>query len=142
MSPNDSDKTSRETGSKLSPRFDAGGLITAVVTQAGTGSPLMVAHMTAKALELTIETGEAHFFSRSRNEIWHKGAASGNVLHVTDIRVDCDQDCVWLSVELTGPGAACHTGRKTCFYRRITDSGGLEMTEDDPLFDPEQVYGR
>ena len=134
----------RETGLDLMPKFDGNGLITAVVSQAGSGDPLMVAHMNREALELTLETGEAHFYSRSRAEIWHKGGTSGNVLAVSDIRIDCDQDAVWLSVEAKGHGAACHTGRETCFFRRIQSADGthkLEMTGHMPLFDPKSVHG-
>lgn len=130
-----------ETGTILLPRFNADGLVTAVVSDASTGELLMLAHMNEQALQLTIQTNEAHFFSRSRQEIWHKGATSGNVLHVKEMRIDCDQDAIWLLAELSGDGAACHTGRKSCFYRRITDSGELEMTGDAPLFDPAMVYG-
>jgi len=134
----------RETGLQLMPKFDDKGLITAVVSKAGDGAPLMVAHMNREALDLSLETGEAHFYSRSRAEIWHKGGTSGNVLKICDIWVDCDQDAVWMSVEPKGHGAACHTGRETCFFRRIkTDDGltKLEMTGHSPLFDPKSVYG-
>lgn len=133
----------RETGRQLLPKFDAHGLITAVVSEAETGAPLMVAHMNAQALELSIKTGEAHFYSRSRAEIWHKGGTSGNVLAIQDMKVDCDQDAVWLSVVAKGHGAACHTGRKSCFFRRIVvdnDETTLELTGEVPLFDPAEVY--
>ncbi len=132
-----------ETSSVFAPRFDDNGLITAVVTEAGTGLPLMVAHMNAQAIKLSIETGEAHFWSRSRKEIWHKGGTSGNVLQIVDIHTDCDQDCLWISVEAKGHGAACHTGRKSCFYRKLIAQDGevsLHMTQDEPLFDPKDVY--
>jgi phosphoribosyl-AMP cyclohydrolase len=112
----------RETGTALAPRFDAAGLVTAVVTDRTSGEVLMVAHMDAAALALTVETGEAHFFSRSRQRLWRKGETSGNVLRVHDMRIDCDQDAVWLIVEPAGP--ACHTGARSCFYRRI-DAAGL-----------------
>jgi len=112
-----------ETGRVLDPRYDANGLVTAVATDAATGELLMLAHMNAEALALTLETGIAHFWSRSRKAQWKKGETSGNMLHVRDIRIDCDQDAVWLIVEADGP--ACHTGQRSCFYRRIRD-GALE----------------
>jgi phosphoribosyl-AMP cyclohydrolase len=113
----------RETGLALDPKYDANGLITAVASHAETGELLMLAHMNAEALERTIATGEAHFWSRSRGKLWKKGETSGHVLTVREIRVDCDQDAIWLIVDPAGP--ACHTGEPSCFYRRITD-GGLE----------------
>ncbi|BCA57791.1 phosphoribosyl-AMP cyclohydrolase [Sphingomonas sp. HMP6] len=108
---------SRETGLVLDPKYDAAGLITAVATDRSTGEILMLAHMNAEALRLTIATGEAHFWSRSRAALWKKGETSGNILRVTDLRIDCDQDAVWLIVDPVGP--ACHTGMRSCFYRRI-----------------------
>lgn len=107
----------RETGLVLDPKYDAAGLITAVATNRTTGDVLMVAHMNAEALRLTVETNVAHFWSRSRGALWKKGESSGNVLRVVDIRIDCDQDAVWLLVDPAGP--ACHTGARSCFYRRI-----------------------
>lgn len=107
----------RETGLRLDPKFDAAGLITAVATDAADGMPLMVAHMNREALDRTIETGEAHFWSRSRGRLWRKGETSGNVLRVVEMRVDCDQDAVWLRCEPAGP--ACHTGARSCFYRVV-----------------------
>ncbi len=136
-----SDPDNLETGIRLSPNFDANGLITAIVSEAGTGEPLMVAYMNQEALSLSLQTGEAHFYSRSRQEIWHKGATSGNVLTITQMRIDCDQDAIWVEATLSGHGAACHTGRKSCFYRRITNNGKLELTGDSPMFDPKVVYG-
>lgn len=115
----------RETGDRLMPKYDAAGLVTAVVTDAGGGGVLMVAHMNADALALTLATGEAHFWSRSRDRLWKKGETSGNALRVREVRVDCDQDALWLIAELAGP--ACHTGAASCFYRRIAD-GALERT--------------
>ena len=109
------DKTELETTMELRPRFDERGLIQAVATDARTGEVLMVAHMNAEALALTIETGEACYWSRSRGEVWRKGATSGNVQRIVELRVDCDQDAVWMKVEPAGP--ACHTGERTCFYR-------------------------
>jgi len=112
---------SRETGVLLDPKYDAAGLITAVVTDAESGEVLMLAHMNDAALAATVETGEATFWSRSRQELWRKGATSGNVMRVRDIRIDCDQDAVWLIVDPAGP--ACHTGERSCFYRRVTREG-------------------
>jgi len=112
----------RETGLVLDPKYDAAGLITAVVTDHASGELLMVAHMNAEALERTMATGEAHFWSRSRKALWRKGEASGNVLRVEEMRIDCDQDALWLRVKAAGP--ACHTGERSCFYRRI-DGGKL-----------------
>jgi len=105
----------RETGLTLDPKYDAAGLITAVCTHGD--SVLMVAHMNAEALAKTIETGEAHFWSRSRGRLWKKGETSAHVLHVREVRVDCDQDAVWLIVDPAGP--ACHTGEPSCFYRLV-----------------------
>ena len=132
-----------ESGIQLLPKFDVNGLVTAVVSEADSGLPLMVAHMNREALDLSISTGEAHFYSRSRQEIWHKGGTSGNVLTIKDMWVDCDQDAVWLSVIAEGHGAACHTGRKSCFFRRVTSQRGensLEHIGMDPIFDPKKVY--
>ena len=111
----------REQSLVLDPKYDAAGLITAVVSDHADGTVLMVAHMNAEALALTGSTGEAHFWSRSRGRLWKKGESSGNVLRVIEIRIDCDQDAVWLQVEATGP--ACHTGERSCFYRRIEGDG-------------------
>ncbi|MFC3713830.1 phosphoribosyl-AMP cyclohydrolase [Sphingoaurantiacus capsulatus] len=111
-----------ETTLKLMPRYDERGLVQAVATDAATGELLMVAHMNAEALARTLATGEAHYWSRSRQEVWHKGATSGNVQQVVEARIDCDQDAVWLKVRPAGP--ACHTGETTCFYRLI-DGGQL-----------------
>ncbi|HLZ78319.1 MAG TPA: phosphoribosyl-AMP cyclohydrolase [Sphingomonas sp.] len=107
----------REQGSTLAPKFDANGLITAVASHAETGELLMLAHMNAEALERTIATGEAHFWSRSRGRLWKKGESSGHVLKVREMRIDCDQDALWLIVDPAGP--ACHTGEPSCFYRRL-----------------------
>lgn len=111
----------RETGLDLDPKFDAAGLVTAVVTDRASGTVLMVAHMNAAAIAATRETGEATFFSRSRGRLWKKGETSGHVLRVIEMRVDCDQDAIWVIAEPAGP--ACHTGAPSCFYRRITDDG-------------------
>lgn len=112
----------REQGSTLAPKYDANGLITAVASHAGTGELLMLAHMNVEALEQTIATGEAHFWSRSRGRLWKKGESSGHILKVREMRIDCDQDALWLIVDPAGP--ACHTGETSCFYRRV-EGGGL-----------------
>ena len=124
FSPPPSDKAQLEEGGAFTPRFGADGLITAVVTDAGDGALLMVAHMNAEALALTLETGIAHYWSRSRNELWKKGETSGNFQRVEELRTDCDQDAVWLKVSVAGDGATCHTGRRSCFYR-IVETDGL-----------------
>ena len=110
-----------ETGLALNPKWDALGLVTAVATDAATGEVLMVAHMNADALAATLATGKAHYWSRSRQELWHKGATSGHIQRVVEMRIDCDQDALWLKVEPAGP--ACHTGARNCFYRRVTADG-------------------
>jgi phosphoribosyl-AMP cyclohydrolase len=132
-----------EEGAELAPKFDADGLIPAVTTDVATGELLMVGYMNAEALRKTIETGEAHYWSRSRQVLWHKGATSGLVQKVTELMIDDDQDCVWLKVAVAG-GASCHVGYRTCFYRRIPlgkNSKALEFTEQDKVFDPKVVYG-
>ncbi|MCB1457168.1 MAG: phosphoribosyl-AMP cyclohydrolase [Nitratireductor sp.] len=137
-------KAELESGTRLLPRFDSSGLVTAVVTDAGDGMVLMVAHMNAEALARTIETGQAWYWSRSRQELWLKGATSGETQRVVEIRTDCDQDAIWIKVETAGKGAACHTGMRSCFYRRVENSaGGPILVRDDekPRFDPEKVYG-
>jgi len=128
-----------EEGATLAPKFDAHGLVTAIAIEAGSKDVLMLAHMNAEALRLTLETGEAHYYSRSRKKIWKKGETSGEVQKVVDVRVDCDQDAILLVVEQTGRGAACHTGRKSCFYRRV-ENGALADTGEPKLFDPKEVY--
>ena len=127
----------QESGSALSPKFDANGLLTAIVQDRKSGEILMLAHMNAAALSKTIETGESYFWSRSRQELWHKGATSGNIQKVREIRLDCDQDAVVLLVEVQGK-ASCHTGARTCFYRRITNVDGLPALElvDDNVKNP------
>jgi phosphoribosyl-AMP cyclohydrolase len=112
-----------ERTAEFRPKFDANGLLTAVVTDAAAGSILMLAHMNAEAIERTLATGEAHFWSRSRARLWKKGETSGNVLKVVEIRVDCDQDALWLKVRLDGEGA-CHTGEWSCFYRTLEGGDG------------------
>ena len=115
--------TMRETSLALDPRWDRDGLVTAVVTDAASGGLLMVAHMNAEALAATLATGEAHFWSRSRGVLWRKGATSGAVQRVVELRVDCAQDALWRRVEPAGP--ACHTGAASCFYRRVASDGTL-----------------
>jgi len=110
-------KAQVESGLDFSPKFDAEGLIPAIVTDAHSGEVLMFAFMNAHALALTIETGIAHFWSRSRTKLWKKGEESGNMLNVVEMRTDCDQDVVWLRVDVKGDGKTCHTGRRSCFYR-------------------------
>ena len=128
-----------EEGTAFAPRFDAHGLIT-VVAQEESGRVLMVAHMNAEALRLTIETGEVHYYSRSRKALWKKGETSGEVQKLVKLAGDCDQDALLLMVEQTGRGAACHTGRKSCFYR-VLKNGVLQDTGEPKLFDPKVVYG-
>ncbi|MFI4972579.1 MAG: phosphoribosyl-AMP cyclohydrolase [Hyphomicrobiales bacterium] len=113
-----SNKSEIEEGLAFAPQFGADGLITAVVTDIKSGELLMVAHMNAEALRKTIESGEAWYYSRSRKALWKKGESSGHVQRVVELRVDCDQDALWLKVEQDGPGA-CHTGRRSCFYRAV-----------------------
>lgn len=119
----------RDTTDRFSPRFDAAGLVTAIVIDADSHILLMVAHMNAEAIEQTRATGLAHFWSRSRAALWRKGETSGNGLAVVEMRVDCDQDALLLRVKPAGP--ACHTGRRSCFYRRVEADGGLTFLADD-----------
>lgn len=119
-------KDALERGAVLSPRFDANGLIAVVATHAQTGEVLMFAHMNAEALARTLELGEAVYFSRSRNEIWHKGATSGQIQKIVEMRVDCDQDCLWIKVLPQGDGGACHVGFRSCFYRVVEDGRLVE----------------
>lgn len=138
-----------EEGAELAPKFDAQGLLPAVTTDFTSGELLMVGYMNATALARTIETGEAHYWSRSRQAIWHKGATSGLVQKVRELLIDDDQDCVWLRVDVTG-GASCHVGYRTCFYRQVPvgaeankpGSGPLPLrfTITEKVFDPELVY--
>jgi phosphoribosyl-AMP cyclohydrolase len=119
-----SDKHENEEGAVFAPRFDASGLITAIVTDAKDGHLLMVAHMNAEALRLTLETGVAHYWSRSRETLWKKGETSGNLQTVVEMRTDCDQDALWLKVNVAGDGPTCHTGRRSCFYRQVVTTNG------------------
>ena len=120
--PSAGSKAELEEGTALSPRFGEDGLVACVTTDARTGEVLMVAHMNAAALARTIETGEAWYWSRSRRELWHKGATSGHVQTVVEMRVDCDQDAILLKVHVGGDGGCCHTGRRSCFYRLVARS--------------------
>ena len=124
-------KAELEEGNEFTPRFDSQGLITAVVTDAEDGALLMVAHMNAEALAKTLETGIAHYWSRSRSTLWKKGETSGNVQHVVEIRTDCDQDALQLSVRVAGDGATCHTGRRSCFYRNVSLEGGRPILTEN-----------
>jgi phosphoribosyl-AMP cyclohydrolase len=131
-----------EEGTAFIPKFDKDGLVTAVVTDVVSGDLLMVAHMNADALKRTVETGEAWYFSRSRKQLWRKGESSGHVQRVKEMRVDCDQDSVWLKVEQAGAGA-CHTGRKSCFYRAVPlgkSGAALEFRDGEKTFDPATIY--
>ncbi|MBH9988453.1 phosphoribosyl-AMP cyclohydrolase [Bartonella sp. W8098] len=136
-------KCNREEGTQFSPKFDEKGLITAVVTDATDGNLLMVAFMNEEALALSLETGIAHYWSRSRQKIWKKGESSGNLQQIEEIRVDCDQDALWLKVHVQGAGATCHTGHKSCFYRHLKMNNGVATLEEDDknlMFDPDEVY--
>jgi phosphoribosyl-AMP cyclohydrolase len=136
-------KSSKEEGLAFMPKFDADELITAVVTDAKSGDVLMVAHMNEEALRKTIASGEAWYYSRSRKALWKKGETSGHVQRVIELRVDCDQDALWLRVDQQGPGA-CHTGRRSCFYRAIplgkTGAVTLEFRDAEKQFDPGSAY--
>ncbi len=140
-----------EEGNDLAPKFDERGLITVVTTDADSGELLMQGYMSAEALALTIRTGEAHYWSRSRRTLWHKGATSGFVQRVRELLVDDDQDCVWLRVDVEG-GASCHVGYRSCFYRRVPTGDefdklerdghvALVWTDTDKVFEPADVYG-
>ena len=139
------DQSAIEEGLAFAPKFGADGLVTAVVTDVKTGEVLMVAHMNDEAVRRTIETGEAWYYSRSRKALWKKGESSGHVQRVLELRVDCDQDALWLKVEQQGPGA-CHTGRRSCFYRAapLGQKGALrlEFRDSEKTFDPNAVYGK
>ena len=131
----------REEGLSLQPKFDASGLVTCVATDVATSEVLMVAHMNDEALRKTIASGEAWYFSRSRNALWRKGETSGHTQRVVEMRMDCDQDAIWIRVEQSG--AACHTGRHSCFYRKVDAGGGgarLSFVDADIRFDPKAFY--
>lgn len=137
-----------EEGLIFAPKFVEGGVLPVVVTDAGTGEVLMLAYMNALAVARTIETGQAHYWSRSRGKLWRKGETSGNTQEVVEMRTDCDQDAIWLKVRMARSGGCCHTGRRSCFYRAVSlaQSAGretrLEMCDAERLFDPEAVYGK
>lgn len=142
------DKSQVEQGLELAPKFDSQGLIPCVATDHQSGDILMVAFMNEEALQKTIEIGEAVYYSRSRQEMWHKGATSGHTQKVIEMRVDCDQDCIWLKVDQQGAGA-CHVGYTSCFYRKVDGVGQesdgkvqLSLTEADKAYDPSAVYGK
>ena len=136
-----------EEGNTLSPKFDKNGLIPCVTTDSVTHEVLMVGYMNAEALVKTIEAGEAFYFSRSRQEVWHKGQTSGFKQKVKEIRIDDDQDSIWLSVDVGGAGASCHVGYKSCFYRSIPSEKEINLDlelkweEQEKVFDPKEVYG-
>jgi phosphoribosyl-AMP cyclohydrolase len=136
-----SDINDIEEGLTFQPKFDAAGLVTCVATDAATGEVLMVAHMNDEALRKTIASGEAWYYSRSRQSLWRKGESSGHVQRVVEMRMDCDQDAIWIRVEQSG--AACHTGRRSCFYRKVTGGEGgarLSFVDAERRFDPKAVY--
>jgi phosphoribosyl-AMP cyclohydrolase len=139
------DKDTIENGDLLMPKFDQDGLIVAVVTEAGTGEVLMVGYMNAEALKRTIDTGEAWYWSRSRQSFWKKGETSGQVQTVHEILTDCDQDALVLKVSVAGNGATCHVGYRSCFYRKVVrpESGSvhLERVEAERVYDPKDIYG-
>ncbi|MEL6197640.1 MAG: phosphoribosyl-AMP cyclohydrolase [Pseudomonadota bacterium] len=134
-----------EEGTEFAPKFGADGLMPCITSDARTGEVLMLGWMNAEALQLTVETGEAHYFSRARQVLWHKGATSGLVQKVVEARIDDDQDAIWLRVEVAGSGASCHVGYRSCFYRAVPvrEAAGRPLTflEDQKTFDPEDVYG-
>lgn len=134
-----------EEGTDLAPKFGADGLLPCITTDATTGEVLMLGWMNTEAFRLTIQTGEAHYFSRSRQVLWHKGATSGLVQKVVEARIDDDQDALWLRVDVTGSGASCHVGYRSCFYRAVPcgEQAGAPLTflEEQKTFDPVAVYG-
>ncbi len=147
--PRPADTQAIEEGGTFAPLFDADGLIPAIVTDSASGEVLMFAHMNVEALRLTIETARAHFYSRSRKRLWMKGEESGNTLTVLDLLTDCDQDVLWLKVRIEGNGAACHTARRSCFYRAVSGLGAplaqpalLDQRISERAFDPAKVYGQ
>lgn len=136
-----------EQGAVLMPRFGADGLIPCIVSDHASGEVVMFAHMNAEALQLTLDTGIAHYWSRSRQKLWRKGETSGHEQEVMEMRVDCDQDALWIRVKTRGTGASCHTGRFSCFYRAVQSGGkdqptALSFVGGEPLFDPHAVYNK
>ncbi|MEO0498460.1 MAG: phosphoribosyl-AMP cyclohydrolase [Pseudomonadota bacterium] len=139
------DKKTLESVNRFTPRFGADGLMTAVTVDATTHQVLMVGHINDVALAATLKTGEAHYWSRSRQELWHKGATSGNVQKIVQILTDCDQDALVLRVDVSGAAATCHTGRTSCFYREVPvamPAQGLIEIDGERHFDPSEVYGK
>lgn len=136
-----------EEGHRLAPKFDQNGLISCITTDHASGEVLMLGYMNAEALQKTIETGEAYYWSRSRQMLWHKGATSGLVQKIVEMRVDDDQDAIWICVNVEGSGASCHVGYRSCFYRRVPVANELSVgnrlifTEDHKTFDPKEMYG-
>ena len=136
-----------EEGSVLAPKFNADGLIACITTEVETGDVLMHGYINREALERSIETGEAHYWSRSRQQLWHKGATSGLTQTIVEMLIDDDQDAVWLRVEVAGSGASCHVGYRSCFYRKVeigaqsSEPTRLTFTETEKTFDPKTVYG-
>ena len=135
-----------EEGLSLTPKFDEDGLIPCITTDNNTGEVLMVGYMNAESLTKTIENGEAYYFSRSQQKIWHKGSVSGLTQKIVEMKIDDDQDSIWISVDVSGSGASCHVGYKSCFYRsipiksKVDDNIELIMDDEEKLFDPEEVY--
>lgn len=140
------DKKAIELGDELCPKFDDNGLIAAAVSDYDSGELLMVGYMNDESLRRTIATGEAWYWSRSRQEYWKKGGTSGQVQKVKEIRTDCDQDAIWLRVKVEGNGATCHVGYRSCFFREVkSNTEGevwLQRTEVAPVYDPQEVYGK
>lgn len=131
-----------EEGNVFAPRFDDAGLIPAMAIDATTNAPLMFAFMNRQSLALTLDTGLAHYYSRSRKSLWKKGETSGQLQHVVRVRTDCDQDVLVLEVRVAGDGAACHTGRATCFYRQVNADRSLTTIDNVRKIDPEATYGK
>ncbi|MGJ8527735.1 phosphoribosyl-AMP cyclohydrolase [Maritalea sp.] len=138
-------KSEIEAGDIFAPRFDNNGLILAVTCDAQTNEVLMAAYMNEQAISLTLETGFVHYFSRSRQSLWKKGESSGELQQLVEMRTDCDQDILQILALQTGTGAACHTGRKSCLYRKVVVENGKAKLADlgmQPLFDPKDVYNK
>ena len=136
-----------EEGLSLTPKFDEDGLIPCITTDNNTGEVLMVGYMNAESLTKTIENGEAYYFSRSQQKIWHKGSVSGLTQKIVEMKIDDDQDSIWISVDVSGSGASCHVGYKSCFYRSIPSEKEINLDlelkweEQEKVFDPKEVYG-
>lgn len=140
--PSPADIEDVEEGNVFAPRFDDAGLIPAMAIDAASNAPLMFAFMNRESLALTLETGLAHYYSRSRKSLWKKGETSGQLQHVERVRTDCDQDVLVLEVRVAGDGAACHTGRATCFYRQVNADSSLTTVDNVRKIDPEATYGK